>query len=329
MRPIEINITIKKKFGDLIDEELKNSDSAISLAKLAIEDLDSISSDANQKNAIKDIVTDFKSFILTEPTEHEALIKKWDLIDVDLFSAHGVDKNGKKTQRKTNSFGISILQALDFDKFRKVYATEIANIINIKTCPYCNAMLTIVLPKTKKENARFQLDHYYPKSKFPLLSICFFNLIPSCGHCNQYKGTGTPKLGYDFHLYAKETPKEGFKFKIPDADVAKYWLNHKIDDVKIEFIPDRDSDKKYVKNHNDRYRIDRIYNTQKDIAEEIFWKASVYNESRITELISILKISESEIRRMILSNYISKEEIHKRPMAKFTQDIARQMKLIK
>lgn len=329
MRPIGMSGVIKKKFSDLIDKELKNSDSAISCAKSAIENLYSITSDTNQKNAITDIVTDFKKFILTEPAEHEALIKRWDLTDVDLFSAHGVDKNGKKTQRKTNSFGISILQALDFDKFRKAYATEIANIINIKACPYCNSMLTIVLPKKKKENARFQLDHYYPKSKFPLLSICFFNLIPSCGHCNQYKSSGTPKLGHDFHLYAKETPQEGFKFKIPDADVAKYWLNHKIEDIKIEFIPDKDSDKKYVKNHNDRFRIDRIYNTQKDIAEEIMWKAEVYNDSRITELKNLLKVSESEIKRMILSNYISKEEIHKRPMAKFTQDIARQMGLIK
>lgn len=328
MRPIKIN---SKKFSDLIDKELKDSNSVLSQAKIALENLYLITTEANQRNALQDCLSDFKSFLLLTPTGHKKLIEQWNNVDLDLFSKQGINKNGLKTQRKTNDFGNKILNALNFDRFRNRYATEIANIINIKSCPYCNSMLTIVLPKKKTEKARFQLDHYYPKSKFPLLSLCFYNLIPSCGHCNQYKGSGTPELGFDFHLYASETPLNGFKFKIPDADIVNYYLKPEIEKINIELLPDKNIDPKYVENHNNKFRITRIYNTQKDVAEEILCKAKAYNKSRISELQNIkgIDLTENEIKRMILSNYTRKDEIHKRPLAKFTQDIARQLKLIK
>lgn len=62
-----------------------------------------------------------------------------------------------------------------YDKFRKGAKTaEIYEKIRVSTerCAYCNQ--GIVYP----------LDHYLPKSKFPLLSINFLNLIPSCSDCN-------------------------------------------------------------------------------------------------------------------------------------------------
>ena len=33
-----------------------------------------------------------------------------------------------------------------------------------------------------------QFDHFYNKSKYPLLAISFYNLVPVCGTCNHTKG---------------------------------------------------------------------------------------------------------------------------------------------
>lgn len=65
------------------------------------------------------------------------------------------------------------------------------------TCPYCNAAhVTIVESKKRKINL-YELDHFYPKAKYPFLALSFFNHIPSCSDCN-----GKLKRSRDFR---KET----------------------------------------------------------------------------------------------------------------------------
>lgn len=56
--------------------------------------------------------------------------------------------------------------------------------LGIKACVYCNASYTVA---TDDDRATFQIDHSYPKSKYPFLCTSFFNLQPSCMHCNQIK----------------------------------------------------------------------------------------------------------------------------------------------
>ena len=50
---------------------------------------------------------------------------------------------------------------------------------------------------------------------------------------------------------------------------------------------------------------------------------------RINEIGNLLRLSTTSIARMITGNYSEYQNVHKRPLAKFTQDIARDLKLIK
>jgi hypothetical protein len=76
-----------------------------------------------------------------------------------------------------------------------------------------------------------------------------------------------------------------------------------------------------------------IYNTQKDLAAEIILKSLIYNKSYQNTLKrSFEKLYGDRpllFNRLILGNYSEVTDIHKRPMAKFTQDIGKQLKLIK
>jgi 5-methylcytosine-specific restriction endonuclease McrA len=60
--------------------------------------------------------------------------------------------------------------------------------MDIKSCVYCNAHLAAT---TKNNNGTYkgtyELDHFYPKSKYPYLCTSFFNLQPCCAHCNESK----------------------------------------------------------------------------------------------------------------------------------------------
>jgi hypothetical protein len=77
--------------------------------------------------------------------------------------------------------------------------------------------------------------------------------------------------------------------------------------------------------------ISGVYETQKDIVEELILKAKVYTPSYRAALIKNFPdvfTSSSLSNRIIIGNYSQKDEIHKRPMSKFIQDIATQLELI-
>lgn len=57
----------------------------------------------------------------------------------------------------------------------------------VRYCPYCNSE-TVYSIRFKDDapvkTARSALDHYFPQSQYPFLSISLCNLVPSCTRCN-------------------------------------------------------------------------------------------------------------------------------------------------
>jgi|GEM_PF-6612590 bacteriophage lambda ninG protein len=70
-----------------------------------------------------------------------------------------------------SKIGIKENYSVDKDIFSK-YREQMEG----KNCPYCGEKMTKV-----------EIDHFLPKSKYPLLSIYSNNLIPSCIECNKEK----------------------------------------------------------------------------------------------------------------------------------------------
>lgn len=65
-------------------------------------------------------------------------------------------------------------------------------------CPFCDL--------TKDPESRsFEIDHYFPKSRFPLVSIHERNLIPICKSCNNiHYGKGVEYLNDSFNLFEEQ-----------------------------------------------------------------------------------------------------------------------------
>jgi hypothetical protein len=79
------------------------------------------------------------------------------------------------------------------------------------------------------------------------------------------------------------------------------------------------------------FDIKGIYETQKDIVEELILKALIYTPNYKKTLIENFPKIFNDVNlsnRLIVGNYVQSDEIHRRPMAKFIQDIAKQIKLI-
>jgi len=222
-------------------------------------------------------------------------------------------------------------------------AIWLAKQLNIRSCLYCNAQstLTVESQKTTKEGkkiienkALFQFDHFYPKSEYPLFSLSFYNLIPSCASCNQGKSAEATSLDKHFHPYHHKSLPVKFQVKPSTVITAAMQGLRSFSELEIQPYYNQASDNPDIQEHLRLFRLDAIYKEHKDLAGEIYAKAHIYNDSYRQEILDLFNkasnntFSADELDRLIVGNYIDDEDLHKRPLAKFMRDIAEDSGLI-
>lgn len=200
--------------------------------------------------------------------------------------------------------------------------------LNIKTCCYCNAQYASTFIEGEDKMASYDLDHYYPRSKYPYLSTSFFNLVPSCGCCNRHKSNHD-----DFHysLYVSGY-KQMLQLRVRPESIVRYWLSADANSLKIELRDGIDAPLGFAKDYDDVFHIREIYTAHTDEAEEIIWKSRIYNSSYRDQLQqSFGKLFGNDIDnflRLYLGFYSKESDILKRPLSKLKQEIANQMGLL-
>lgn len=236
-------------------------------------------------------------------------------------------------------FGKKIQSIFDYqNKFRSKVNKGIwyAKQLNLKSCPYCNAQYTLVIKQgDRKTLAKFQFDHFFPKERYPYLALSMYNLVPSCASCNQRK-SGTPlTLKSHYHPYDSDLDfLSVFHLEIP-SKIHKMNIEElrELDrnELEVKFLSrftDRDVIR-FVSDHDNQYDITGIYERHKDIAHDLLLKERVYSKSGLGFVTHIEGLFESrdEARQFMLGNYMKKEQILERPLAKFFQDLANQLGL--
>lgn len=240
-------------------------------------------------------------------------------------------KNGQPKQKKDLTFRNKIRECLRYEDLRSEILPELFSKIGIKACVYCNSALCVsIIDKSGNHRAKFQADHFIPSSTYPCFSVSLYNLFPVCGSCNIVKSDRE----IDFQLYLESSvtiTNSKYKFEIDKKSILNYLLSRKDSEkLIIRFIepPLSGTGVNYM---NEIFDIQGIYDTQKDLAEELIIKARIYNKPYKNALkIAFPKLfnNVSLSNRVLIGNYMESENIHKRPMAKFTQDIAKQLGLI-
>lgn len=228
---------------------------------------------------------------------------------------------------KQTILGVVILDAFNFKKYRKKDLVEVARQLNVKSCPYCNMHYTLYANEPKKRSvaklARFQFDHFFDKSRYPMLSMSFYNLIPSCGVCNQGKSTG--QLALEYNPYYSDIHKQ-FHFELTDS-LGPYTAAKVNDEVDVTLVPETGVNKDEFKKFADMFHLKALYSRHGDVVQEVFDKA--YEDPYYLNPANFNFLSDKGtdyLKRLWLGNYAEPEEIEKRPMAKFMQDIWKQAK---
>lgn len=138
-------------------------------------------------------------------------------------------------------------------------------------CPYCNHRIADTL------------DHYLPKSNYPIYSISPINLLPACTQCNKGKTNSIPTNS------AEQTLHPYF-----DNIEKLEWLQCEIEnlpDIIFNFIPksifkDDDINNQRISNHFNFYNLNELYksNASSEFENIKFQITRIFNNKGAEEL---------------------------------------------
>lgn len=121
--------------------------------------------------------------------------------------------------------------ALQFTCFKDIYSKYFSNgadkfvdgdynaykfleLIDVDVCPYCDDEYLDEVKIDGKMRRTSEIDHFFPKSKYPALAMCIYNLVPSGQGCNGLK------LEKEIGANPHESDIEGRTFLYPNLPVG-------------------------------------------------------------------------------------------------------------
>lgn len=117
---------------------------------------------------------------------YEQLVKFREQVDVsEQTFSRPKDKVVHRLKAVYNEFANKKIGIGLQSKSQRINAHDYIFYLGALCCPYCN--FNSVENKIGKGTRVSQIDHFYPKSIYPLFAMSFYNLIPSCSACNKDK----------------------------------------------------------------------------------------------------------------------------------------------
>ena len=240
-----------------------------------------------------------------------------------------------KTNRFYSRFKIEIEKIFDYPAFRKSKKYNgyiLSEKLNIKCCPYCNRNYTSshqtfykdINGEIKDKYVFPEFDHFYPKDKYPLLAISFYNLIPSCNICNtHFKQNREPdKI---FNPY-KIVSSNHFNFKSFPNDVSTLYGAKKNVILDFDYNSDDETNEE-IKNSIEFFGIKDTYEKcHSKLIEDIIYKRLAFSDRYIKELQTTYKISFEDAYRIVFETHFQDENLNKRPFSKLKKDIYESLK---
>lgn len=286
-----------------------------------------------------------EKLLILKPKEHKEIN---DELMVKIFAANGLgerdygaylslynnqnkNKNEKDFVNKCNSILKRLLYTFDYQgqiSQNKARAYKLTVAQGYNTCTYCNRQyIFTVEEKDDNDNVtdrvvRPQLDHWFPKNCYPLLSLNLYNLIPSCSICNSsVKGTELFDLDHYVHPYLTKRYDPHFKFQYR-ADGKCGWS--------VGIIKSDDPKENKMLQ---AFKLEDMYSYHgnlevKDILDWRYEYNDTYLEDLINATMKHYDLSLSEVYRMFFGTELDRRKTLDRPLSKLKRDILEQLGII-
>lgn len=219
---------------------------------------------------------------------------------------------------------------LQFKEFKEMYSSKFCNgatvyvdsktkynayafceNLNVTVCPYCDEeYLDILKADDKKAVRTIEIDHFYPKSEYPALVMCFYNLVPSGQNCNGIKRAAL--LGMNPY----EVDIEDHTHLYPDFPVGINMDKLSVSDCVIKFHPTH----RMIQNV-DKLRLEERYERHKGVAHKYITNLQFYTDEKIDELVRMGFLSSKEAAYRDLFDVPLPEDSEKPLLTKLRKDI--------
>ena len=184
-------------------------------------------------------------------------------------------------------------EKLQLNSFREIYTRYFSNGTNnfvdgdynaykfleeldIMVCPYCDDEYLDTVKIGNSVRRTGEIDHFFSKSKYPALAMCFYNLVPSGQNCNGLK------LQNDIGANPYETDIENWTWLYPDIPVGVSLETLQPEDCKIHFHP------KYgMKSNVCLLALEQRYERHAQEAHRLLLNLQNYSEDKIAELVKM------------------------------------------
>ncbi len=219
---------------------------------------------------------------------------------------------------------------LQFNEFKTIYSSKFCNgatvyvdsttkynaytfceNLNVTVCPYCDEeYLDILRGDGKKTIRTLEIDHFYPKSEYPALAMCFFNLVPSGQNCNGIKKTEL--LGMNPY----EESIEKCTHLYPDFPVGINMDKLSVADCVIKFHPTGG-----MIQNVDKLRLEERYERHKGVAHKYITNLQFYTDEKIDELVKMGFLPSRDAAYRDLFDIPMPEDGEQRLLTKLRKDI--------
>ena len=204
---------------------------------------------------------------------------------------------------------------------------EYLNMLNVHVCPYCGRQYITSYGTTKKKWSTADMDHYYPKAIFPLLSMNIYNMIPSCSICNSRFKLDKIKRKNQVHLYPYEDSSDCIRFSVKlDSVDALYRINQ--GDIHLEIKEIQEIEKS--KNSIGIFKLNEIYTEHQGCVYDIIQKMDLYSEEKFNQIFNKNYpnlFSNYEELEHCMFDFLNKDYLDE-PLVKMKKEIYEQVKSI-
>lgn len=301
-------------------------------------------------DVVKEINEDLCKESKIEEIRNMKEIKK--ILEEFFFSKFSYDIKSQKYTSKyaKETLGLLSEETIDYfykkyENFRNSQGAKIAKALNIGVCPYCNRNFIDIYSKNEKLYFKGELDHYYPKSKYPHLALCLFNMIPVCKTCNHEKNDINNKQGLypyrnkgedycNFELsWLTEDDKYDITYQNEILKEKQYDFTYLMgisDNFKIE-LKSKDIEHKEVVSYTEElFNLNKKYNNinSKAYVKNLLRKRYMFNESyleSISETFNKIFKSHKEVKQVLFSIDLEEPNFNERPFSKLTYDILKEL----
>jgi hypothetical protein len=180
----------------------------------------------------------------------------------------------------------------------------------------------------KNTHNHFTLDHVLPQSKYKFLSLCLYNLVPSCYSCNsKFKKDNDFILNKDI---LKISPTSS-SYNLNNDFEFRIFYSNKLQNIKCttDFVLYRKilRNKIQINKYISLFKIDGRYTVHKNKLLTLIDNKAKYSKKIIKKIAFDMGESEGVVRKMIFGDEIFSKELDV-PFHKLKRDVAKNIKIL-